>query len=357
MITGHGGNIYELAKRIGYKPSDIIDMSSNVNPLGPLPGVKKTITDNIRNITALPEVDAGGIIRAFSECYDIDPSLVLSGNGSTQLIYTIPRALGSQKALIVGPTYADYADACIMNDVEFEFLVSRESNSFTPDFEEIGKNLDGVDTVFLCNPNNPTGVLVSGDDIEALCRSFPEKHFIIDESYLPFADTSEKESMLSRGVPNVIVLNSMSKIFRIPGLRIGFLISSSEIIKKHMRYAMPWSVNSLAHAVVTYLMTNREIVDNFIQETRTMLDSEKNRFLDSFKDVERLKLYPSTTSFLLGRLKGKTSEAVCEALADQGILIRNCANFQGLSNEYIRISLKMPEINSMLIKKLETIIK
>jgi len=355
MITGHGGNIYELAKRLECNPLDIVDMSSNVNPLGPLPGVEKTITDNIRSITALPEVDAVGIIRSFSERYGIDPSLVLSGNGSTQLIYTIPRALGSKKALIVGPTYADYADACIMNNVEYDFLISEESKSFAPDLEKIADHLDGVDTIFICNPNNPTGVLISGDKIETLCRSFPEKHFIIDESYLPFVETSKKESMLRRRVPNVIVLNSMSKIFRIPGLRIGFLISSRDIIEKHMRYAMPWSVNSLAHAVVNYLMTNRDVVDAFVQETRTMLEAEKNRFLDAFKNVEGLMLYPSTTSFLLGKLKDKTSKTVCAALADQGILIRNCANFQGLSNAFIRISLKTPEVNSMLMEKLGTI--
>ena len=120
MLIGHGGNIYDLARRLGCAPAEIVDMSSNVNPLGPPPGLQAYLRDNLHVITALPEVDSNSLVRSFAERYDIDSKLVLAGNGSTQFIYSIPQALESKRALILGPTYADYADACRMHHIDFE---------------------------------------------------------------------------------------------------------------------------------------------------------------------------------------------------------------------------------------------
>ncbi|MGD9222815.1 MAG: aminotransferase class I/II-fold pyridoxal phosphate-dependent enzyme, partial [Desulfobacteraceae bacterium] len=246
MIIGHGGNIYDIAHRLGCEPSDIIDMSSNVNPLGPPPGLVAYLQRNLHGITALPQVDSKLLIDAFAGRYGVDPGSVLAGNGSTQFIYSIPLALKTQSALILGPTYADYADACSMHNVQYRYLIARESQGFKTDIDRVGGQVKDADTIFICNPNNPTGVLYTAAEIESLCRAFPEKHFIIDESYLPFVPSHAQASMVGRGLPNAVILNSMSKIFRVPGLRIGFLIASGTIIEAFTRYALPWSVNALA---------------------------------------------------------------------------------------------------------------
>ncbi len=133
MITGHGGNIYEVARSIGCKPFEIIDMSSNVNPLGPPSGLTEHLKENIDSITALPEVDAKDIKNKFAHRYDIDSECVMSGNGTTQFIYAIPQVLGTRKALILGPTYSDYADACIMQNVYLDYFIAKESLFFQPD--------------------------------------------------------------------------------------------------------------------------------------------------------------------------------------------------------------------------------
>ncbi|MBA3035511.1 MAG: aminotransferase class I/II-fold pyridoxal phosphate-dependent enzyme, partial [Desulfobacterium sp.] len=137
MITGHGGNIYKLAAQLGCNPSEIIDMSSNVNPLGPPSGFIAFLKKNINSITSLPEVDSAEAIIAFSKYYNISKSSVLAGNGTTQFIYSIPRALCSKKVLILGPTYSDYEDSCIMNKVKYEYIIAKESSSFLPDVDII----------------------------------------------------------------------------------------------------------------------------------------------------------------------------------------------------------------------------
>ncbi|MEE4111558.1 MAG: aminotransferase class I/II-fold pyridoxal phosphate-dependent enzyme, partial [Desulfobacteraceae bacterium] len=231
MIGGHGGNIYRLAQQLNCRPSDISDMSANVNPMGPMPALIDHLQAGIAAIAALPEVDAGGIVGAFSRYYGIDPRLVMAGNGTTELIYLIPRAVGAKKALVVGPTYADYRDACAVNQVACDHLICREEDDFAPDMTAIHKVAASADLVFLCNPNNPTGTLVARPDIEALCRSLPGTIFVVDESYLPFAPLPADATMIGSDLPNVMVLHSMSKAFRIPGLRIGFVKAAEPLMR------------------------------------------------------------------------------------------------------------------------------
>jgi threonine-phosphate decarboxylase len=210
-----------------------------------------------------------------------------------------------------------------------------------------------VDTVFICNPNNPTGVLYATAEIESLASAFPDISFIIDESYLPFVLSGDEDSMIGCGLPNVIILNSMSKIFRIPGLRIGFVIASKSMIKALSRYSLPWSVNAIAQVGVRYLLEHESEINAFVKQTHVLLESERERFAKTFETASGLKLYKSTTSFILGKLDHRyTADAICEALSDEKILIRNCSNFKGLSNRFIRLSLKTVDKNILLIKKL-----
>jgi threonine-phosphate decarboxylase len=192
-------------------------------------------------------------------------------------------------------------------------------------------------------------------ELDLLCSANPDTYFVIDESYLPFVHDGQKESMLNSGLANVIVLNSMSKIFRIPGLRIGFLRASENTIEKFTRYTLPWSANSLAQNAVIYLMENITEVETFIEETRTFIETEKKHFTQTFKDIPGIRIYPSTTSFLLARLfENYIAEDVCAYLLQSRILIRNCANFKGLSDRFIRIAFKTREINAFLEERLLT---
>jgi len=353
MIIGHGGNIYQIASKLGCAPSEIIDMSSNLNPLGAMPGLINFLKESLAEITTLPEADSAGAVTAFADRYNIGPELVIAGNGTTQFIYSIPIALGTKKALILGPTYSDYADACKMHNADYSYLITEESKSFEPDINRIEENISECDTIFICNPNNPTGALIPESGLESLCRSHPDIFFIIDESYMPFVKSGEKISMIRLGLPNVVVLNSMSKIFKIPGLRIGFLISSGNIIKKLKPFMLPWSVNSIAQAAVLYLMEKRGEVEAFIKKSRDFIETERKVFISRFENASSIKFFPSTTTFILARLyEDYTAENICSYMSQHKILIRDCSNFKGLSDSFIRVSLKTSEINMMAADKI-----
>jgi threonine-phosphate decarboxylase len=353
LLRGHGGNRKHLADRLGCAPEEITDMSSNINPLGPPPRLIEYLKENIDAIGTFPEVDSREIAEQFANQCRIDSDRVLAGHGTTQFIYALPQALGIKTALIVGPTYSDYADACHLNNVDTTFVIAEESQAFQPDTHHIRRCLDTVDSVFICNPNNPTGSLMAMDNLKELCRCFPNTLFVVDESYLSFIPDADEKSMRHQDAANLIVLVSISKIFAIPGLRVWFVVSSAERIARLRRFLQPWSVNSLAQLASSYLMMHRAEMRTYIDHTHRLLEAERSQFVAAFDRVPNMSTYPSTTNYLIVRLPNSFNAAtVCSRLAEYKILVRNCSNFEGLSDRYIRISLKQPESNRLLARKL-----
>ncbi|MCK5164785.1 MAG: pyridoxal phosphate-dependent class II aminotransferase [Desulfobacula sp.] len=350
MIIGHGGNSKELAKTLGCAVDDIIDMSSNLNPLGPPENIEKVICDSLVKIRSLPEPDAATMRKGFAGFHGIDQTQVAAGNGTTWFIYTIPKALGSKKVLILGPTYSDYKDACLMHGLAFEHCLAKEPDMFYPDIDEISRMAGQADTVFICNPNNPTGSLILQEKLIYLIQKHENTVFVIDESYLPFVDRARDYSLVSKiKYKNLIVLSSMSKIFRIPGLRTGFLSAKNNLVEKIMTYYQPWSVNALAQAVIEDIFNHPEKIEPFYRKTREYIKAEKQVFLKSLKSVQGLQIFDSSTYFILARLtNGATSKDFCKRIGQHKILIRDCSNFFGLSDQYVRFSLKERQSNQRL---------
>jgi threonine-phosphate decarboxylase len=305
-------------------------------------------------VVALPEVDNRRIIHAFSICYDLPFDQLLAGNGTTQFIYALPKALGIKKALILAPTYSDYADSCRFHGVPWDFFLTTASKAFNPDLSELNRCIKDYDAVFLCNPNNPTGCLIPGHHLAELCSAHPSTRFIIDESYLPFAPKGQEHSLLQQTeLPNLVVLHSLSKIFGIPGLRIGFIKAAAPVIKVLAPHLLPWSVNTLAQIAAIYLLTHPKQVEKFINTTRIYLASERTALIDRLQGCQDLRCFQSTTSFILLQLPARLkSHDLCRYLENQAMLIRNCENFIGLGHQYIRIALKSTRHNMMITQAL-----
>jgi threonine-phosphate decarboxylase len=342
MIHGHGGNIYQVAKALGCSPREILDMSSNVSPLGMPAGLNATLEKGLGEIVSLPEVDSGRLRASFAASVGLGADQVLAGNGTTEFIYVIPPALKAKKALIVGPTYSDYADACRAFGIEPIFCPAREENEFEPIIDEIQSKLAGVDIAFICNPNNPTGRLIPAEDIKSMLSAYPKVRFVIDESYLPFVPDWETESLIGAAADNIVVLHSFSKIFGIPGLRLGFLAASLEIIKAFEPFKRPWNVNRPAQVAGSFLTSQ----ESFVKETADFVQKERSAFLGYLKGIDTLCPFPSSVHFILFKLNADLNASeLCSRMAEHKILIRDCSNFHGLSDRFIRIALKGHEAN------------
>lgn len=356
MIHGHGGNIYALAQKLGCGPDAIVDVSSNINPLGPPPGLMEHLKTNLAAICALPEVDGQRMSAKMADLLGVDSHCVLAGAGTTQFIHTMFGALSSRRVLIAGPTYADYSDACHMHNLAPRFILAHAEDRFSPDLPLLAQSAGNHDTVVICNPNNPTGALISKETLQPLCRKHPHTCFVIDESYLPFVPESEMQSMVGSGLDNVIVLHSLSKIFRLPGLRIGFLIAGRRVVEKFQGILPPWRLNSMAQAAVDFLHSHRDGIAAFVRRTHDYINRERDRFHEIVSRNKALNLYPSCTSFVLIELpENETAARVCDVFGRERILVRNCSNFHGLTDRFIRIAMNRSEVNSKVAEILSGI--
>lgn len=345
MIHGHGGNILEAAERLACSPGDIIDMSSNINPLGPMPGLLEHLKNSMDRVCALPQVDAARAVSTYADWQGIAPNRVLAGAGTTQFLYQIPKALKITSAVIVAPTYADYADALAMHNIPFRYFLLDEEKEYAPDPDLLAKAAGKTDTVFFCNPNNPTGRYTATDDLEHLAKSCPDTLFVIDESYLPFVNDCGDDSIAYRRLPNVIVFQSLSKMFCIPGLRVGFCVAPAALSEKIAGYSTPWAVNSLAQAAVSYIADNADHAATHIKNTRKYLVNERAAFYESISGGSPLKMFSSQATFILLKLSGFCSADLVRHMLGYRFLLRDCSNFVGLSDRFVRVSLKKPDDN------------
>lgn len=356
MLTGHGGDRYSLARELGIEPSRILDFSSNVSPLGPPEGLLLHLKEHLPEIEFLPEVDSFELRKALASRYSRSAGDFFVTSGTTEWIFQIPRLLMPEKAVIPLPTYSDYRDASLLHGVEVEELAAWRPGDKGSDYTAFLDNLEGRlcpnALVFLCNPNNPTGSLIPPPRLHALIAGHPEVEWVVDESYAPFAAPDEGSSLLfQKELDNLIILRSFSKIYGIPGLRLGYAVSTgrSSILSKALK---PWAVNRLAQLAGTYLLKESGLEDS----VRKFVKEERPRLLEAIDEIEFLRPYPSDVNFMLIEvLPPFDAGKVTQELKRKGILIRDCSNFVGLSGEFIRISLRQREENDFLVESLRAL--
>ncbi|MEW6429019.1 MAG: aminotransferase class I/II-fold pyridoxal phosphate-dependent enzyme [Thermodesulfobacteriota bacterium] len=349
-VTAHGGNILAIARQRGCRPDQLIDMSSNLTPLGPSRGLLQHLAAHLDQIGYLPETDSATLRRLFAGRHRIPEANILAGNGTTEFIYAIPASLPFRKAVIVTPTYADYFTACAWAQIPTESLAA--GPDFRLDLGALAATLKGGELVFLCNPNNPTGALTGSDTLRSFIAGHPETCFVVDESYIAF---THEPSLLDGDLPaNCHLLVSYSKVYGIPGLRLGFLVSDADNIRQIGRKARPWGVNRLAQLAGEYLMEHGDAIR---AEVLAAIDRERPRLMRGLAAMANLRLIPGSTHFLLCRLtSAMTAATLRERLLDHDIIIRDCANFIGLDGSYFRISLKQRAENDRLLAALATLL-
>ncbi len=358
-IFNHGGNLSSLEKFLNRK---ILDFSSNINPYT-LPYIKNFFQKNTNSIAEIiskyPDPEAKELTQKLAEYWDITPENILCGNGATELIYLVPKALNLKHALILIPTFSEYERALKLINAKISFYLLEESKNFVPDWENLInflKSQNSIDSIFICNPNNPTGNLIL--DLEKIQKLLSLNAFaIIDESFMDFLYKEKKYTAikLTQIYQNLIIIRSFTKFFGIPGLRLGYLISHPKTINKIKNFLMPWNVNGLAQALANYLLEYKIQID----ETKKIIAKEKGKFLNYFASSKIFKAFSSVTNFLLIKINTPyiNSEALTQKFLKNSILIRDCKNFRGLNNKFFRIAIKTSEENTLFLKILENILE
>ena len=348
----HGGDILSMAKRLGCNVGDLIDLSSNLTPLGMAPGLREALIERLHEISFLPENGSETLVRLFAGKYGCSPRQVLAGNGTTEFIYAVPASVQSRRALIVAPTYGDYQRGSEWAGLAVDFFSLKADEDFVLDFNRLSARLTGGELVFLCNPNNPTGRVVASRELLDFILAHPASEFLVDESYLPFVG---EPSLAGFPLPaNLFLLCSSSKIYGIPGLRLGFLVASEEKMARFAARRKPWGVNRMAQVAGEYLL---EYGDGYVQTVRDFLAQTRPGFVARLAALPGVRVVPGAANFILCRLTGSmTAAQLREAMLCQRIMIRDCSNFPGLDAHYFRVSLQDPGRNERCLVALAGIL-
>ncbi len=342
----HGGNIISKASELGVEVGDLIDMSSNLSPLGMVPGLREVLERGIDQIAYLPEATSDSLCAIFAKHNGCQPEQVMAGNGTTDFIYDLPSLFSFKKAIIVNPTYSDYRLACDYAGLPWQSF-NLECPDFSINFNKLAGVIQGGELLFLCNPNNPTGHMVSSDVLRSFIKEHPQTTFVVDESYLPFCN---ELSLVSGELPeNLFILCSSSKIYGIPGLRLGFLVSSEKNLATIRGRCRPWTVNRLAQLAGEFLFSE---ADPYVREVQAFVKEERALVVRELQGVPGVDVVPGVANFILCRLSTQNASQLTEKMLAKKIMIRNCASFDGLDESYFRFSLKKASENRLFLTAL-----
>lgn len=345
MSDLHGGNV--AAYRLEHPGRPVLDFSANINPLGLPEGVRRALTGSAGDCEHYPDPRCRALRGALSRFEGVPEDWILCGNGASDLICRIAWALRPGTALLPAPTFSEYGRALEAAGCEVRHHPLREGEGFAVggDFAEAVR---GAEIVFLCNPGNPTGALVAPAVLEAVLRRCAESGatLVVDECFLGFVEGAKSRSMKRRlgDYGGLIVLRAFTKLFAMPGLRLGYaLCSDGELLARLDRAGPPWSVSAPAQSCGIAAVGEAE----YLAETARYVPRWRAELSEGLAGLG-CRVYPAAANYVFFRGRpGLEAE-----LLREGILLRSCANFRGLKEGYYRAAVRTAEENAVLLEAL-----
>jgi cobyric acid synthase CobQ/L-threonine-O-3-phosphate decarboxylase len=344
----HGGNIRELAGRAGVEGEAIIDFSANINSLGPPEYLRAVVSRSLDRVVHYPDPEGLELRTILATKHSEDVEHIVLGNGSTELLFALPRIGRWSRAVIPVPCYVDYITAAEQAGLEVDQVFLRAEDKFILDWDRLESHLQGNEIVFLGQPNNPTGISLYPRAILDAARDNPQSLFVVDEAFLDFVPGLE--SAFDPAVSNIVVLKSLTKIYAVPGLRLGYGLFPQDLAIAVRETIPPWSVNTMALDVGAAVVKD----DDYVYKSRDLVTGLRREMIADLSALPGLDVVSGEANYLLSRITAPDMDALSlfDALLTQGIAIRTCTNYQGLDSSYFRIAIRCQEDNQRLIQAL-----
>ena len=348
-VAAHGGDIYQ--NQITY------DFSVNTNPL-PLPEIlQKRMAEAAVHSNRYPQYDNVLLRERLAALYGFSAEEVACGNGASELFVAIVHALRPKRVGILAPSFSGYAWAAQTVGAEICSIPLREENNFAMDMaqmESLCRQLDGIGLLFLANPANPVGNKMEASLLETLLDVCEKRRItvVLDECFIAFTGTEGYVSWI-RKYPHLIVVRAYTKIYAIPGIRLGYLLAQKDICEKIAHQLPEWNVSVVAQRIGMDIL-NDSLPGwsrrKYLKDTIELIQEEKEFLKHELTKIfgNQMTIFPSEADFLLL----KTQIPLYRLLLERGILIRNCANYTGLGQDFYRIAVKGHPENVQLIEAL-----
>ena len=345
-IFEHGGNIYS----VDGQAENFLDMSANINPFGLSESVKAAIINNIDGLIHYPDPSACELKTAIASRYRINFENIIVLNGAAEFFYLFFNVIRPKKVLIVAPSFSEYERSALAANCEIKFFLTSDQDNFNINFDKLTASLksEKFNCIVLASPNNPTGNLIAAENILKL-QSLVD-YVMLDESFIDFIGDEKSDRYLVNDMKNLIVVQSLTKFFALPGLRLGFAIAEESLIKKFELAKDVWNVNYLAQkAGVTALNDNE-----YICKSRSWIAEEKFYIIDRLKKISRIKFFKPTVNFVLLKFESdQIAMNLIENFREKKILLRSCKNFRGLDGRFIRMAIRSRIENERVLNLIE----
>lgn len=334
MINGHGNNLQGIQHLLK------ADFSTNVFDNPQTDDLQDYLQTQIPAIRNYPDPECRILREKLATTFNLSPGHALVTNGSTEAFYLLAHAFQQQCSAIRKPAFAEYEDACTLYQHQLVFVDELQKlNSNTP-----------ADLVWIGNPNNPDGRYRSPQELIAFLGQNPKRLLVVDEAYIDLCEAAESVAPLVRQHPNLVVIKSFTKLFAIPGIRIGYLLAHPSIIQRLQACQMPWAVNALALKAGEYIL---DLPEKSTVAFRQRLDESK-RLQAELARIPGLRVFPSPTNYFLCELQQATAAELKTVLLEKhGFLIRDAANFRGLGPGHFRIAAQNKTLNNEFIPALK----
>ena len=341
----HGGDVYGADR-------PALDFSISLNPMGPPPGVLEAARAAVLDWNRYPDPKCRALRQAAARWDGVPEELLLFGNGASDLIDRVLRALRPRRALLLAPTFSEYRRGLEGIGCEIEEFFLDKGNNFTTSENVLNAVRPGVDLVFLCDPNNPTGRRMEPELLRTLldrCRE-AGAFLAVDQCFLELtaARPDRLTDQLAGG--NLILFRALTKSYALAGLRLGYCLCGDRALLEQMaRILQPWPVSIPAQ------MAGECALQSFPRWPFTCfpeIERERNRLQAALEELG-LWVCPSESCFLLFH----GPEVLGKRLRENGILVRDCANYAGLGPGWYRVGLRIPEENGRLIAALSALLR
>lgn len=362
----HGGNLQAAARRLGCRPEQLLDASASLVPFGPPPRLRRLLIRALgSDLRDYPDRDYTALCDAIAAWHGLDPARVLPGNGAAELFTWAARdAAACGLSLLPAPGFADYRRALGCWDGPWRCLPlpldwSGPGPGPWPLAEAAAQAAgSGPAALWLTNPHNPTGQLWSRRSLEPLLERFAL--VVVDEAFLPLVPGGEEQSLvpLLAALPQLVVIRSLTKLFSIAGLRLGYALGDPGRLARWAGWRDPWPVNGLAAAAGRFLLADQAGLRRWQGRVQHWVAGEGAWLAARLAALPGLEPLPSAANYLLVRSRppGVSLQPLRLALERRHrILVRDCRSFEGLGEDWLRIAVQDRAGNRRLLAALEPI--
>lgn len=350
----HGGDIKGFQDEFGTRP---LDYSANIAPLGVPDSVRQAVFAALDDAANYPDPLCRDLTRALSMHEGVKENCILCGNGSSDLLFRLVATQKPKRALLCAPTFGEYEQALGTRDAAIDYYPLAPEHDFTIGSDIINFIAPETDLVILCQPNNPTGQTVARELLRLVLEKLQQNNgiLLVDECFVGFLDDPQAVSVVPwiEDNPQLVVLKAFTKLYGIPGIRLGYALTSNVPLLQAMRAAgQPWSVSNLAQAAgITALQCTE-----YVSQVRAITHDERLFLMDEL-GKRGIKAWGTANYLLFYVPETACMPTFVYQMRQKGVLVRDCSNYRNLEQGWYRIAVRTHAENVQLLCAIDAVLR